>query len=124
MYHRHVGSREIDVEDGDPADRIRHPDHRRGYKYERMKHPNWSHEQLVVYVDRRLMGDRHAYDPERLADEERTSRYARAPHRSDGCSTCKHFNAYLGDDRAGVCGEEHNRGRQVVADSICPHWCR
>jgi hypothetical protein len=124
MYRPPRGSREIIIGDGDPADRIRHPDHRRGYKYERRKHPDWTHEQLVVYVDRRLMGDRHAYDPERIAEEERTSRYARAPHRSDGCASCRHYVPYLDDDRAGCCGHDEHRGKQVLCDQICRHWER
>jgi hypothetical protein len=125
MYRpRHVGSREIDHGDGDRADDIRNPAYRRGYKYERRKHPNWSHEQLLTYVDRRLLGDRHAYDPERIAEETRTSRYAKMPHSEDGCATCRHYHPYLTDNRAGCCDHESHHGKQVLCDQICPLWER
>jgi hypothetical protein len=123
MYTRHRGGREIDL-GYDPAEDIRHPDHRRGYRYERMKHPDWDHQQLAVYVNRRLMGDRHAYDPERIAEERRASRYAKQPHRSDGCGSCQHYVPYLTDARAGCCAHEAHHGKQVLHDQICRLWER
>jgi hypothetical protein len=124
MYRpRHVGRTEID-HGIDPAASIRHPDHRRGYKYERMKHPDLSHEQLVVLVDRRLMGDRHAYDADRIAEERRSRYRAHNPGRCDSCATCAHFHPFLDDPRGGICGNEQaTRFRKTIpAESCCADW--
>jgi hypothetical protein len=124
MYRPSPGGREIIVGDGDRADSIGNDNYRRGYRYERRKHPDWSHEQLLTYVDRRLMGDRYAYEPSRIEEEMRRSRYAKAPGSSDSCKSCRHYVPYLDDNRAGVCSHSAHHGKQVLCDQICRHWER
>jgi hypothetical protein len=70
------------------------------------------------------MGDRNAYDADRIAEERRSRYRAHNPGRCDSCNTCAHFHAFLDESRAGICGNEQasKYRRTIPADSCCSSW--